>query len=113
MDAGWGALTMELNLAASLRTAQRHGGDQWPRKDFSMPPGMVFADRWLNIPARPLTAPLGGGTLDVADEDAGVRNSHSMASLNVQDVGRQVLEYLNAGYPGIGCFMRWGGHALG
>src|SRR5262249_32350291 len=25
VDAGWNALTMELNLAASLRTAQRHG----------------------------------------------------------------------------------------
>src|SRR5207248_2910805 len=26
VDAGWGALTIELNLAASLRTAQWHGG---------------------------------------------------------------------------------------
>src|SRR5262249_18335288 len=27
VDAGWGALTMELNLAASLRTARWQGGD--------------------------------------------------------------------------------------
>ncbi|PYS32216.1 MAG: hypothetical protein DMG14_35110 [Acidobacteria bacterium] len=34
-------------------------------------------------------------------EDAGVQLIlKSIASLNVQDVGRQVLEYLNAGYPG-------------
>src|SRR5262249_16081919 len=26
VDAGWSALTMELNLAASLRTAEQHGG---------------------------------------------------------------------------------------
>src|SRR5207244_2435250 len=58
-------------------------------------------DRWLNIPVRPLTAPLGGGTLDVPDEEAGVQMIlNSIASLNVQDVGRQVLEYLNAGYSG-------------
>jgi len=28
VDAGWGPLTMELNLAASLRTALRDGGDR-------------------------------------------------------------------------------------
>ena len=50
---------------------------------------------------RPLTTPLGGGRLEVPNEDAGVRVIlNSIASLNVQDVGRQVLEYLNAGYSG-------------
>ena len=101
VDAGWGALTMELNLAASLRTAQRHGGDRVAAKGLFHAAWQVFADRWLNIPVRPLTAPLGGGKLDVPDEDAGVRVIlNSIASLNVQDVGRQVLEYLNAGYSG-------------
>ena len=43
----------------------------------------------------------GGGRLEVPNEDAGVRVIlNSIASLNVQDVGRQVLEYLNAGYSG-------------
>jgi nitrite reductase/ring-hydroxylating ferredoxin subunit len=101
VDAGWGALTMELNLAASLRTAQRHGGDQVAAKGLFHAAWQVFADRWLNIPVRPLTTPLGGGRLNVPDEDAGVRMIlNSIASLNVQDVGRQVLEYLNAGYSG-------------
>src|SRR5205807_1664614 len=62
---------------------------------------MVFSDRSLNIPLRPLSTPLGGGALDVPDEDTGVRVIlNSIASLNVQDVGGQVLEYLNAGYSG-------------
>lgn len=101
VDAGWGALTMELNLAASLRTAQRHGGDRVAAKGLFHAAWLVFADRWLNIPVRPITAPLGGGTLDVPDEDAGVwLILGSIASLNVQDVGRQVLEYLNAGFSG-------------
>ncbi|HZM88493.1 MAG TPA: Rieske (2Fe-2S) protein [Blastocatellia bacterium] len=101
VDAGWGPLTMELNLAASLRTAQRHGGERVAAKGLFQAAWQLFADRWLNIPARPLTASLGGGTLDVPDEDSGVRVIlKSIASLNVQDVGRQVLEYLNSGYSG-------------
>jgi nitrite reductase/ring-hydroxylating ferredoxin subunit len=101
VDAGWGVLTMELNLAASLRTAHRHGGDRVAAKGLFQAAWQVFSDRWLNIPARSLTADLGGGTLDVPDEDTGVQVVlKSIASLNVQDVGRQVLEYLNAGYSG-------------
>jgi len=101
VDAGWGALTVELNLAASLRTAQRQGGDQVAAKGLFHAAWLLFADRWLNIPVRPLTIPLGGDTLDVPNEDAGVRVIlNSIAALNVQDVGRQVLEYLNAGYSG-------------
>jgi nitrite reductase/ring-hydroxylating ferredoxin subunit len=101
VDAGWGPLTTELNLAASLRTAQRHGGDRVAAKGLFHAAWQVFSDRWINIPARPLTAALGGGTLEAPDEDAGVRVIlDSIASLHVQDVGRQVLEYLNAGYSG-------------
>ena len=101
VDAGWGVLTTELNLAASLRTARRHGSDRIAAKGLFHAAWQVFADRWLNIPVRPLTAPLGGDKLDVRDEDAGVQVIlKSIASLNVQDVGRQVLEYLNAGYSG-------------
>ena len=101
VDAGWGALTMELNLAASLRTALRHGGARVATKGLFHAAWLVFTNRWLNIPVRPLTSPLGGNRLDVANEDAGVRVIlDSIASLKVQDVGRQVLEYLNAGYSG-------------
>jgi hypothetical protein len=101
VDAGWGPLTMELNLAASLRTALRHGGDRVAAKGLFHAAWLVFTNRWLNIPVRPLTTPLGGDTMDVPSEDAGVRVIlDSIASLKVQDVGRQVLEYLNAGYSG-------------
>ena len=62
VDAGWEVLTMELNLAASLRTAQRHGSDHVAAKGLFHAAWQVFADRWLNIPVRPLTAPLGGDT---------------------------------------------------
>ena len=98
VDAGWGALTAELNLAGSLRTALRQGSDQVVRKGLFHAAWQVFADRWLNIPVRPLSEPLGGDRLDVPDENAGVQAIlKSIASLNVQDVGRHVLEYLNAG----------------
>jgi hypothetical protein len=101
VDAGWGALTMELNLAASLRTALRHGGDHVAKKGLFHAAWLLFADRWINIPARSLTTPLDRGTLDVPNEDAGVQVIlQSIGSLNVQDVGRQVLKYLNAGYSG-------------
>lgn len=101
VDAGWGALTMELNLASALRTAQLQGGGRVAAKGLFQAAWQVFADRWLNIPVRPLTASLGGGTLDVPDEDSGVRVIlKSIESLNVWDVGRQVLEYLNSGYSG-------------
>jgi len=114
VDAGWGVLTTELNLAASLRTAARRGSGRIAAKGLFHAAWQVFADRWLNIPVRPLTAPLGGGKLDVRDEEAGVHVIlESIASLNAQDVGRQVLEYLNARYSGdrllheIGRAMLW------
>jgi len=101
VDAGWGALTTELNLAASLRTAKRHGGDVVVAKGLFHAAWRLFADRWINIPPRSLSAELGGARLDVPSEDAGVALIlNSIASLKVQDVGRQVLEYLNSGYSG-------------
>ena len=101
VDAGWGVLTTELNLAASLRTAQRHGGDDVAAKGLFQAAWQVFSDRWLNIPSRQLTASLQAGTLKVSNEDEGVAVIlKSIASLNVQDVGRQVLEYLESGYSG-------------
>lgn len=101
VDAGWEVLTTELNLAASLRTAARHGKSHVAAKGLFHAAWQLFADRWLNIPVRPLTQALGGDKLDVPDEGAGVQMIlESIASLNVQDVGRQALEYLNAGYSG-------------
>jgi nitrite reductase/ring-hydroxylating ferredoxin subunit len=114
VDAGWGPLTMELNLASSLRTAQRHGGALVAAKATFQVAWQLFSHRWLNIPARPLSEPLDATRLEVPDEDTGVRTIlKSIASLNVQDVGAQVLGYLNAGYSGdrlvheIGRAMLW------
>jgi hypothetical protein len=101
VDAGWGALTGELNLAASLRTAQRHGGDPVAAKGLFHAAWQLFADRWLNIPVRPLSMPPSGGSLEAPNEESGVRVIlDSIASLNVQGVGGQVLGYLDAGYSG-------------
>ena len=114
VDAGWGPLTMELNLAASLRTAKRNGGDLVAAKATFQAAWQLFADRWLNIPLRFLSEGLDSTRLEVADEDTGVRTIlKSIASLNVQEVGAQVLGYLNSGYSGdrlvheIGRSMLW------
>src|SRR6185436_7182098 len=45
VDAGWGVLTMELNLAASLRTARRHGGDRVATKGLFHAAWQMFSDR--------------------------------------------------------------------
>ena len=55
LNPGWGALTAELNLAASLRTAKRHGGPLVTRKALYHAGYRHFEDRWLNITTRPLT----------------------------------------------------------
>jgi hypothetical protein len=114
VDAGWAPLTMELNLAASLRTAQRNGGGLVAAKATFQAAWQLFSNRWLNIPIRSLSEPLGDTRLEVPDEDAGVRTIlKSIASLNVQEVGAQVLGYLNAGHSGdrlvheIGRAMLW------
>ena len=55
LNPGWGALTAELNLAASLRTAKRYGGPLVTRKALYHAGYRHFEDRWLNITTRPLT----------------------------------------------------------
>ena len=64
VDAGWDALAMELNLAASLRTAQRHGGNLVAAKGLFHAAWLIFSNRWINIPARSLSVSIGGGKLD-------------------------------------------------
>ena len=59
----------------------------------------IFADRWINIPTRLLSEELSQEKLDVANQEEGIETVIStIESLNVQDVGSQVLGYLNAGY---------------
>jgi nitrite reductase/ring-hydroxylating ferredoxin subunit len=103
LNPGWGALTAELNLAASLRIAKRYGGPLATRKALYHAGYRHFEDRWLNITTRPLTAAGGDKTLDVKvkDEEAGIAwIQDSIESVRVNDVGNQVREYLNAGFSG-------------
>ncbi len=101
VDAGWWNLTMELNLASSLRSAQKMGGSLVAAKGLFHVAWQIFADRWINITSRPLSEPLSEEKLDVANEAKGVKQIiDTIESLNVQDVGPQVLGYLNAGYSG-------------
>ncbi len=99
VDAGWWNLTMELNLASALRSARKVGGNLVAAKGLFHVAWQIFADRWINIIPRPLSEPLGEEKLDVANEEEGVKLIiNTIESLNVQDVGPQVLGYLNAGY---------------
>ena len=58
VDAGWENLTTELNLAASLRSTQQIGGNMVAAKGVFHVAWQIFADRWINIPSRPLSQPL-------------------------------------------------------
>ena len=99
VDAGWENLTTELNLAASLRSAQQVGGDKVAAQGVFHVAWQIFADRWINIPSRPLSQPLNEEKLDVANEAEGIKHIvDTIETLNVQEVGTRVLGYLNAGY---------------
>ena len=99
VDAGWEDLTMELNLAASLRSAKRIGGNLVAAKGVFHVAWQIFADRWINISSRPLSESLSEEKLSVANEAEGIKHIiNTIETLNVQDVGAQVLGYLNAGY---------------
>ena len=62
VDAGWGALTVELNLATSLRTAQRHGGDQVAAKGLFHSAWLLFADRTPKFPLEEIAAATRGAS---------------------------------------------------
>jgi hypothetical protein len=99
VDAGWGNLTMELNVAASLRSAQQIGGNRVAAKGLFHVAWLIFANRWINIPSRPFSQPLSQEKLDVANEAEGIKRIiDTIETLNVQEVGTRVLGYLNAGY---------------
>lgn len=99
VDAGWENLTTELDLAASLRSAQRIGGNEVAAKGLFHVAWQIFANRWINIPSRDLSQPLSQKKLDVPNEAEGITHIiRTIQTLNVQEVGTQVLGYLNAGY---------------
>ena len=101
VDAGWENLTTELNMAASLRSAQGIGGDLVAAKGVFHVAWQIFANRWINIPSRALSEPLSEEKLEVSNQAEGIKQVIStIEALNVQEVGVQVLGYLNAGYCG-------------
>lgn len=109
VDAGWECLTSELNLAASLRTVQRIAGTDAAVKGLFHAAWLIFDNRWLNIPSRPLTPPPVETALNASNEEEGIQQiTDAIETLNVQSVGGQVLAYLNAGYSGDALL-----HALG
>ena len=99
VDAGWWNLTTELNLASSLRKAKEVGGNLVAAKGIFHVAWQIFANRWINIPTRPLSEQLSQEKLDVANQRDGVKQIiETIETLNVQDVATQVLGYLNTGY---------------
>ena len=99
VDAGWENLTMELNLAAALRSAQRVGGNRVAAKGVFHVAWQIFADRWINIPTRLLSQSLPQERLEIESESEGIKQIiDTIETLNVQRVGAEVLGYLNAGY---------------
>jgi hypothetical protein len=101
MSPGSGGLAWEMNLASSVRTAHRYAGPEIAAKAIYQVAWQFFSDRWLNISVRSLRAPLGSGQTEATDESAALQLVlDSIEEIKVREIGRQVREYLNAGYSG-------------
>ncbi|MGH9785161.1 MAG: hypothetical protein ACRD88_13350, partial [Terriglobia bacterium] len=101
LNPGWGSLSQELTLAASVRTAQQYGGFKVGAKALYHAAWQFFSDRWLNIAPRCLAEPLSAAPSDASSEDVGLRTVlDSIETIQVREVGRQTREYLAAGYSG-------------
>ena len=101
VDAGWGPLSTELNLAASLRHALSYGGPAVAARGLFHAAWVIFDNRWINIPARRLDEPLPvhrSEGVDTAGASEGI--VQSIKSLNIHGVGDEVVGYLNSGYDG-------------
>jgi hypothetical protein len=60
-----------------------------------------FDNRWLNVRPLPLTESRGGGALEAPDEDAALRKIiESIEAVQINQIGRQVRQYLNSGLSG-------------
>ena len=101
LNPGWGSLRQELILASSVRTALRYGGFSIGAMALYHAAWQFFSDRWLNIPYRALSEPLGTSRSDAANEDVAIRTVlDSIETVQVREVGRHTREYLNAGFSG-------------
>ena len=102
VDAGWECLTRELNLARSLRAAGAEAGDRVAVMGLFHLAWQLFDDRWLNIPVRLLgQTPECSREHSWGSEEEGIAAvSRSLETLQVADIGDQVLAYLQAGFDG-------------
>jgi nitrite reductase/ring-hydroxylating ferredoxin subunit len=99
LNPGWGSLRIELILASSVRTALKFGGFRAGAKALYHAAWQFFSDRWLNIKHRSLSEPLGAARLEAAGEEDGMKIVlESIETVQVHEVGRQMREYLNAGF---------------
>ena len=101
MNPGWWALGQEMTWSSSIRTARRYGGFKVAAKMLYHTAWGFFDNRWLNIRPLPLTESRGGGALEAPDEDAALREIiESIEAVQINQIGRQVRQYLNAGLSG-------------
>ena len=95
VDENWFSMSTEFDLASSLRLALKHGGHEAAAKALFHMAWQLFEGRFINIPARALSEAAASGV--PADVET-IRTS--INSLNIQDVGAQVLGYREAGNSG-------------
>jgi nitrite reductase/ring-hydroxylating ferredoxin subunit len=109
VDAGWSCLTQELNLARSLRTALRIGGPRVAAMGLFHVAWQLFADRWLNIPARPLSQVPQAPPLSATSSSAGMEQvADAVQVLDVHAAGERAAAYLAAGFDGAELLRRLG-----
>ena len=101
MSPGWWELGLEMTWSSSIRTALRYGGFKVAAKMLYHTAWGFFDNRWLNIKPLPLTESRGGGTTEVLDADTALRDIiRSIEAIRINEIGRQVRQYLNAGLSG-------------
>ena len=101
VDAGWENLSIELNMASALRMAKQISGDIVAAKGLFHTAFQIFSGRWINLDYRNISEELNLVPAPATTEDAGLEAIlDSIQTLNVEEVGDQVLGYLQAGYSG-------------
>ena len=101
MSPGWWELGSEMNLSASVRTALHYGGFRVAARALYHVAWEFFTNRWLNIRTLPLSEPRGTAKSDAPNEDAGLAQLIDMIeAIQVNEIGRQTRQYLNAGFSG-------------
>ena len=90
-----------MNLASSVRAVRRYGGFKVAAKALYHAAWQFFSDRWLNIRPLPLSESRGTAKLNAPSEDAELQQSIDMIeAIQVNKIGRQTRQYLNASFSG-------------